>query len=255
MKTSFTTLLLIGEATAGAISLRHVTRQTTQGCCFSLDSAGTVTEDVDEDHTGGLHLGGTFQDGEFCLKDGKIKDWAENSCFIKGPDYAFQCYQQGVDGDTVFDIETSSDGKTKLTYDDAQDIFLACPTDGEDSYDIYPKSKPDTTGCLEVSLVLSNQTGDCPASTSTSTTNGTSYSAAPYPVSSESSSPISDDEAYPVSDDTSYPVSDDTSYPVTDDASYPVSDDTSYPVEDASYPEIQGSCARAVAARAAEPRQ
>ncbi|ETS81656.1 hypothetical protein PFICI_06658 [Pestalotiopsis fici W106-1] len=164
MKTSLSALLLSSQLVSGAPSLRYGRRQDSSGCCFKLDSAGTVNEDVEEDHTGHLHLSGTFQQGAFCLQDGKVADSLGNQCFIKSPKYQFQCYQRGVVGDTVFDIVSAENGTTKLVYDSGPGTYLACSSDGGESYEIFSTEKPDTTGCLEVSLVLSDETGECTAS-------------------------------------------------------------------------------------------
>lgn len=166
MKTSLSALLLSSQLASAAPRFRHATRQESSSCSFKLDSAGTVNEDVEEDHTGHLHLSGTFQQGAFILQDGKVSDSIGNQCFIKSPKYQFQCYQRGVVGDTVFDLVSADNGTTKLVYDNGPGTYLACSSDGGDSYDIYSTQKPDTTGCLEVSLVLSDETGECSISSS-----------------------------------------------------------------------------------------
>ncbi|KAK9413111.1 hypothetical protein SUNI508_12096 [Seiridium unicorne] len=167
MKTPITTFLLSSGAISAAATLRHANRQASQGCCFQLDSSGTLNEDVEEDHTGHLDLGGTFQQGSFCLDGGKVQDAVGNQCFMRSPNYQFQCYQKGVVGDTVFDIVSADNGTTKLVYNDGPGTYLACSSDGGESYEIYSTAKPDTTGCIEVSLVLSEQNGACFASNST----------------------------------------------------------------------------------------
>lgn len=156
-------LLLSGEA----VSKRFVAHQIPTTCCFHLDSAGTVTEDVEEDHVGGLHLSGSFQDGAFCLEDGKVQDSVDNQCFIQAPDYKFQCYQRGVVGDTTFAIAPIVNGSSKLVYDGGAGTYLACSHNNGETYEIFSTLKPNTTGCLEVSLVLSEQAGDCPTSSNT----------------------------------------------------------------------------------------
>lgn len=143
------------------ISPTHETRQTSQTCCFHLDSAGAMNDDIEEDHTGHLHLAGSFQQGAFCLDGGKVQDATGNQCFIKSPNYQFQCYQKGVVGDTAFDLVAANNGSTKLVYDGGPGTYLACSEEGGDSYEIYSTLKADKTGCLEVSLVLTEQSGEC----------------------------------------------------------------------------------------------
>lgn len=150
-----------------ATASHHRQRQTSEGCCFHLESVGVVTDTVQEDNTGNLILAGTFQQGGFCLDSNtnSIQDSRGNNCFMRAPNYQFECFR-GVPSTSVFDIVSATEnGKTKLVYDD-NDIYLACPmSDGDDAaYEIYSKDKSDTTGCLEVTLVLADETEECAAS-------------------------------------------------------------------------------------------
>ncbi|KAF3058397.1 putative gpi anchored cell wall protein [Daldinia childiae] len=140
---SFVQTLLFTTAVGAALR----SRQVNDGCCFQLASVGMVNETVLEDHVGDLLLGGTFQQGGFCLdKTTKtIQDSLGHNCFMRGPDYQFECYQGAV-GTTAFDIAPpKADGKSRLTYDNDSGVFYACPIDSE-SYDIYSSDKADKTG-------------------------------------------------------------------------------------------------------------
>ncbi|KAI0853286.1 hypothetical protein F5Y00DRAFT_225919 [Daldinia vernicosa] len=163
---SFVQALLFTTATGAALR----PRQANNGCCFQLASVGMVNETVLEDHVGDLLLGGTFQQGGFCLdKTTKtIQDSLRHNCFMRAPDYQFECYQGAV-GTTAFDIAPpKADGKSYLTYDDSPGVFYACPIDSE-SYDIYSSDKADKTGCVSVALALVDETAACSATTSNST--------------------------------------------------------------------------------------
>ncbi|KAI0108428.1 hypothetical protein F4814DRAFT_427917 [Daldinia grandis] len=154
--------------TAAGVALRQ--RQANDGCCFQLASVGMVNETVLEDHVGDLLLGGTFQQGGFCLdKTTKtIQDSLGHNCFMRAPDYQFECYQGAV-GTTAFDIAPpEADGKSHLTYDNSSGVFYACPIDSE-SYDIYSADKADKTGCVSVVLALVDETAACSATASNST--------------------------------------------------------------------------------------
>ncbi|KAI1806757.1 hypothetical protein F4811DRAFT_509094 [Daldinia bambusicola] len=154
--------------TAAGAALRP--RQGNNGCCFQLASVGMVNETVLEDHVGDLLLGGTFQQGGFCLDktNGTIKDSLGHNCFMRAPDYQFECYQ-GAIGTTAFDIASPKpDGKSYLTYDNSPGLFYACPIDSE-SYDIYSSDKADKSGCVPVSLALVDKTAACSAPASNST--------------------------------------------------------------------------------------
>jgi hypothetical protein len=162
MRSSLLLLLLPVEAAFAAV----LGRQDTSGCCFYLNSAGYVNETVEESHTGELFLAGSFQQGGFCLDESAktIKDTLGNNCFMRAPDYQFECYS-GIVGTTVFDIAAST-GSDKLVYDNGTGTFLACPL-ADQSYEIYSTAKTNTTGCLNVALVLANQTTKCTPSTTT----------------------------------------------------------------------------------------
>ncbi|OTB12353.1 hypothetical protein K445DRAFT_185584 [Daldinia sp. EC12] len=157
---SFVQTLLF--TTAAGAALRP--RQTNDGCCFQLASVGMVNGTVLEDHVGDLLLGGTFQQGGFCLDktNNTIKDSLGHNCFMRAPDYQFECYQ-GAIGTTAFDIASpKADGKSYLTYDNSPGVFYACPIDSE-SYDIYSSDKTDKSGCVPVSLALLDETAACSA--------------------------------------------------------------------------------------------
>ncbi|KAI8966552.1 hypothetical protein F5Y11DRAFT_308545 [Daldinia sp. FL1419] len=154
--------------TAASATLRS--RQGNDGCCFQLASVGMVNETVLEDHVGDLLLGGTFQQGGFCLdKTTKtIQDSLGHNCFMRAPDYQFECYQGAV-GTTAFDIiAPQADGKSHLTYNDTSGVFYACPIDSE-SYDIYSSDRTDKAGCVPVALALVDETAACSAPASNST--------------------------------------------------------------------------------------
>ncbi|KAI0134375.1 hypothetical protein BJ170DRAFT_196154 [Xylariales sp. AK1849] len=168
MKSSSSTLLLSAGAATTALALP----QASSGCCFHLDSVGTMNETVEEDHGGHLVLGGSFQRGGFCLDmtSQTIEDSLGHNCFMRSPNYQFECYAGAV-GSSVFDIVPSADGKTKLAYDNGPGTFLACPTTSvEQSYGIYSTIKTDKTACMQVALVLADQTSECAASNGTSST-------------------------------------------------------------------------------------
>ncbi|KAI0456960.1 hypothetical protein F5B21DRAFT_466354 [Xylaria acuta] len=140
-------------------------RQSDNTCCFGLGSAGIVDEEVKEDHTGGLSLGGPFQQGGFCFdKSTKtIKDTLNHNCFMRAPAEQFQCYA-GIVGGTAFDISPPGlDGKSYLTYDGGPGTFYACRvgTGVNQYYNIFSASKPDTTGCVSVSLALYDSSAGC----------------------------------------------------------------------------------------------
>ncbi|KAI1103148.1 hypothetical protein F4804DRAFT_353100 [Jackrogersella minutella] len=160
---SFVQALLFTTATCATIR----SRQGNDGCCFQLASVGKVNETVLEDHVGDLLLGGTFQQGGFCLdKTSKtIKDGLKHNCFMRGPDYQFECYQGAV-GDTAFDVTSpKADGKSYLTYDNGPGTFYACPIGmgADQTYDIYSSEKTDKDGCLPVALALVGETDACSA--------------------------------------------------------------------------------------------
>jgi hypothetical protein len=167
MKSTWLTLVLpFGSANAA----NHL-RRASSGCCFHLSSVGILNETVTEDHTGNLILAGAFQQGGFCIDETTktIKDSGGNNCFMRSPKYEFECYT-GVVGATAFDIVPSgANGTSKLVYDNGPGTFLACPQTslGGQSYEIFSTSKTDTTGCLQVALVLANQTAQCSASNHT----------------------------------------------------------------------------------------
>lgn len=152
-------------------------RQDADGCCFQLASVGRINETVLEDHVGDLLLGGTFQQGGFCFDKTKktIQDALRHNCFMRAPNYQFECYQ-GAIGATGFAITgPREDGNSYLTYDDGPGVFFACPVasgNNEQSYDIY-SDKTNKTGCLSVSLALVGETAACSASRSTVPTNST----------------------------------------------------------------------------------
>lgn len=158
-------LLSVALLVSGGVSARaSYQSKRAEGCCFQLDSVGFVNETVLEDHTGHIVLGGVFQQGAFCFEatNNTIKDTLGHNCFMRGPDYEFQCYQGAV-GSTSFDLSTLDDGETtKLEYDSGPGSFLACPVGNTGQvYNVYSTSKEDKTGCLEVALILANQTSEC----------------------------------------------------------------------------------------------
>ncbi|KAI1204643.1 uncharacterized protein F4807DRAFT_446175 [Annulohypoxylon truncatum] len=169
MKSLAQTLLF---TTAACATIRS--RQSNSGCCFQLASVGKVNETVLEDHVGDLILGGTFQQGGFCLdKTTKtIQDGLKHNCFMRVPDYQFECYQGAV-GTTAFDVtKPKADGKDYLTYDNGPGTFYACPVPSgagnEQTYDIYSSEKTDKNGCVPVALALTNETPECAASSNAS---------------------------------------------------------------------------------------
>ncbi|KAI1636994.1 hypothetical protein F4809DRAFT_606518 [Biscogniauxia mediterranea] len=158
---SFPLALLLSSA-SGA-SLRP--RQSNSGCCFQLASVGMVNETVTEDHVGELLLGGAFQQGGFCLDTSTktIRDGLKHNCFMRAPVHQFECYA-GIIGATAFEVTPpKEDGKYYLAYDGGPGIFYACPVGSGATayYDIYSSEKADKTGCLPVSLALSNETPEC----------------------------------------------------------------------------------------------
>ncbi|KAI0144114.1 hypothetical protein F4776DRAFT_460640 [Hypoxylon sp. NC0597] len=150
--------LLFATATCATIQAR----QSNSGCCFQLASVGKVNETVLEDHVGDLLLGGSFQQGGFCLDTTTktIQDSLKHNCFMRGPDYQFECYQGAV-GNTAFDVTKTGD-KLYLKYDNGPSTFYACPigSGAEQTYDIY-SSQANKTGCLSVALALTNETPEC----------------------------------------------------------------------------------------------
>lgn len=188
MRASIAAFLLSWGAISAAINLRHTARQASQSCCFNLDSAGAMNDDVEEDHSGHLRLAGSFPQGVFCLEGGKVQDGTGNQCFIKNSNHRFQCYQKGVVGNTTFHIVSTSNGTTKLVYDNGLVTYLACPSTLDDGYEIFSTSKPDKTGCLEVSLVLSDQTGTCAVNSSSS--NSTAHHSCSSEVKTRKADPI-----------------------------------------------------------------
>ncbi|KAI0006554.1 hypothetical protein F4779DRAFT_596011 [Xylariaceae sp. FL0662B] len=154
---------------AAAIAIPHP-RQNNDGCCFSLASVGVVNETVLENHVGDLLLGGTFQQGGFCLdKTAKtIQDGLNHNCFMRDPDQQFECYA-GIPGSTAFDISTNTDGKLYLTYDNGIGVFYACPiSSGSDqTYTIYSSAKVNKANCLSVALALTDETAACSAGNTT----------------------------------------------------------------------------------------
>ncbi|KAI1380654.1 hypothetical protein F4677DRAFT_404180 [Hypoxylon crocopeplum] len=147
-------------------------RQSNDGCCFQLASVGMVNETVLENHVGDLILGGSFQQGGFCLNmtAKAIQDSLGHNCFMRGPDYQFECYQGAV-GTTAFNIAPKrEDGKSYLTYDNGPGVFYACPigSASEPVYDIY-SDKTNKAECLSIALALVDQTSACSANTPSST--------------------------------------------------------------------------------------
>ncbi|KAI0879146.1 hypothetical protein GGS24DRAFT_440939 [Hypoxylon argillaceum] len=170
--------LVAGVVADAGAALR--VRQSDDTCCFGLDSVGVVDEEVKEDHTGGLSLGGPFQQGGFCFdKSTKtIKDTLNHNCFMRAPNEQFQCYA-GAIGATVFDISPpDQSGKSYLTYDGGPGNFYACPVgSGDDEfYTIFSAFKPNTTGCISVGLVLYNSSAGCVSANNTTPATSTSSS-------------------------------------------------------------------------------
>ncbi|KAI0842561.1 hypothetical protein F5Y06DRAFT_257936 [Hypoxylon sp. FL0890] len=156
---SLTQTLLFTTATCATLQ----PRQSNSSCCFQLASVGKVNETVLEDHVGDLLLGGSFQEGGFCLDKTTrtIQDSLKHNCFMRAPDYQFECYQGAV-GTTAFDV-TKTNEKLYLAYDNGPGTFYACPIGSgtEETYDIYSSEKADKTGCLSVALTLTNETPEC----------------------------------------------------------------------------------------------
>ncbi|KAI1416218.1 hypothetical protein F5Y13DRAFT_206237 [Hypoxylon sp. FL1857] len=156
---SFVQVLLFTTATCATLQ----PRQSNSGCCFQLASVGKVNETVLEDHVGDLILGGSFQQGGFCLDSTSktIQDSLRHNCFMRAPDYQFECYQGAV-GKTAFEV-TKTGGKLYLTYNNSPGTFYACPIGSgtEQTYDIYSSEKANKTGCLSVALTLTNETPEC----------------------------------------------------------------------------------------------
>ncbi|KAI2639985.1 hypothetical protein GGS21DRAFT_390362 [Xylaria nigripes] len=154
-------------------------RQSDDSCCFGLDSIGVVDEEVTEGHTGGLTLGGPFQQGGFCFNNftKTIRDTLNHNCFMRAPTEEFQCYAGAV-GATVFDIKPHGPrGGPYLSYDNGTSVFYACPvgTGVNQYYNIFSKWKPNATECMSVVLALYDASTACssvdnvtvPTSTST----------------------------------------------------------------------------------------
>ncbi|RWA11077.1 hypothetical protein EKO27_g4018 [Xylaria grammica] len=157
-------LSLFAAALASASTAIHP-RQGDSSCCFGLSADGAIQGEIKEDHIGELSLGGPFQQGGFCY-DGSaktIKDGLTHGCFMRGPTEQFQCYA-GLVGATAFDFTSpGKNGKSYLTYDGSQTTFWACPVgSGNDKYYyLYSSKKPDTKGCVSISLVLHNPSAGC----------------------------------------------------------------------------------------------
>ncbi|KAH9906768.1 hypothetical protein F4778DRAFT_595456 [Xylariomycetidae sp. FL2044] len=142
-------------------------RQSNDRCCFHLASVGLVNETVLESHIGTLLLGGTFQQGGFCLDKttNTIQDGLKHGCFMRDPGQQFECYA-GLTGPTSFHHSPpTSDGTVYLTYDDGPGVYFACPAGKgvDQTYNIFSTAKTDTTGCLPVALALQDQTDACSA--------------------------------------------------------------------------------------------
>lgn len=142
-------------------------RQSTPGCCFQLSSAGDLNAVVEESDGGGLLLGGSFQDAEFCLDKTTrtVKDRLGNSCFIQDPNQKLACVA-GAAGPTAFDItQPDSYERSYLIYGNGTRLFHACPAGSanDKSYYIYSDGKPDKTGCFEVNLNIKDQASECHA--------------------------------------------------------------------------------------------
>lgn len=170
MQLLFTALFASAVAEAGSVIRPPIhppvqKQQESNSCCFGLESVGVVDEQVEENHFGSLSLGGPFQQGGFCFdKSTKtIKDTLNHNCFMRSPTEQFQCYV-GIVGNTAFDISPpGKDGKSYLTYDNGPGAFYACPVGaGADVYyNIFSASKPETTGCISVTLSLYANTAGC----------------------------------------------------------------------------------------------
>ncbi|CAJ2502283.1 Uu.00g096770.m01.CDS01 [Anthostomella pinea] len=171
---SFVLILLFTSTVTSTAILRP--RQSNNGCCFGLTSVGTVNETVEESHGGNLLLGGSFQQGGFCLvKSTKtIQDTLNHNCFMTTPTRQFECFA-GIVGATAFDVLANADGKSYLHYDNGPGLFYACPigSGADQYYDIFSTAKADSTGCIQVALALHNPSGACSASNTTSSS-GTS---------------------------------------------------------------------------------
>ncbi|KAI0202071.1 hypothetical protein F4808DRAFT_94186 [Astrocystis sublimbata] len=159
-------------------------------CCFGLSSIGMVDDTVEENHIGGLSLGGPFQQGSFCFdKSTKtIKDGLNHNCFMRSPTEQFQCYAGAV-GATAFDIPSSRiNNKPYLTYDGGPGTFYACPigTGPAQYHDIFSTSKPNTTDCVTVKLALNDASAGCSFASNTTTTATTTSSVAPTTASHRS---------------------------------------------------------------------
>ncbi|KAI1778110.1 hypothetical protein F4818DRAFT_404938 [Hypoxylon cercidicola] len=133
-------------------------------CCFGLASVGRVNETVLEDHVGDLILGGSFQEGNFCIdKAAKtVHDGLRHNCFMRAPDYQFECYQGAV-GTTAFDTTFDhEDGKAYLTYDNGPGVFFACPVteNNEVHYNLF-SDEANKTDCEPVSLALVDPLDTC----------------------------------------------------------------------------------------------
>ncbi|KAI1091306.1 hypothetical protein F5B19DRAFT_493535 [Rostrohypoxylon terebratum] len=184
--------LLLTTATCATIR----SRQTDGQCCFQLASVGKVNETVLEDHVGDLILGGTFQQGGFCLdKTTKtIQDSLKHNCFMRAPDYQFECYQGAV-GTTAFDVtKPSADGRYYLSYDNGPGTFYACPipsgSGNEQTYDIYSSEKANKDGCVQVALALTGETPECASSGNSSNTNNATAPTSTQPTPRQTSSQV-----------------------------------------------------------------
>ncbi|KAJ8128644.1 hypothetical protein O1611_g4993 [Lasiodiplodia mahajangana] len=172
----FVISLFAGVVTNASTTLRL--RQSSDTCCFSLSSVGVVDKKITEDHTGGINLGGPFQQGGFCFdKSTKtVKDSLNHGCFMRGPTEEFRCWA-GLVGATAFDISPpGQSGKSYLTYDGGQGIFTACPvgTGDDQYYTIFSASKPNATGCISVALALDNPSAGCAAANNSTVVASTS---------------------------------------------------------------------------------
>ncbi|XXH03962.1 hypothetical protein Hte_010370 [Hypoxylon texense] len=160
--------LLLTVVSGAALPPGMPPRQVDDKCCFQLASVGRVNKvnlPVLEDHVGDLLLGGSFQQGTFCLDRATktIHDSLNHNCFMRAPDYQFECYQGAV-GNTSFDTTiVHDDGKAYLLYDDGPGVFFACPTaEGTAGpYDIFSTDKANRTGCEPVSLALVDELDTC----------------------------------------------------------------------------------------------
>ncbi|KAI1435189.1 hypothetical protein GGR50DRAFT_339099 [Xylaria sp. CBS 124048] len=166
-------LPLFAAVVAEASAIIHP-RQSSDTCCFGLDSVGLVTDEVTEDHTGGISLGGPFQQGGFCFdKSTKtIKDTLNHNCFMRAPGYQFQCYAGAV-GSTTFDISPpGSNGKSYLYYDNGPGLFYACPVGSGVSryYNVFSSMISNHNDCTLVALSLYDSSPSCfPANNTAST--------------------------------------------------------------------------------------